>query len=183
MTKVTLDTNGIASQMKQKFPELESVVVTVPIVGNRPVIYVAPAHPVLKLETASGSYVLSSKGFAYHGDMTDKEIIALPQLIDLSGVRPDPGKPFLPLSTVTFALAVQYQLSKASIAVDALMLPQGAPFEFDVRLVGKPYIIKLNLQEDPVVQSGAVVAVVQKLGGALPGQYIDVRVPGRAYYK
>ncbi len=182
-SKITLDTEGIAKEMKTTFPELESVVVTVPIVGNRPVIYIAPAHAVMRLETASGSYLLSSTGYAFEGDLTSSEAAGLPRLLDLTGVRPEPDTPFLPISTVEFATTVNYQLTQAGITVESLMLPQGAPYELDVRVAGQPYIVKFNLEENAKEQSGAAVAVIKQLGGKTPASYIDVRVPGKAYYK
>lgn len=181
--KITLDTNGIAQKMKQAFPELESVVVTVPIVGNRPIIYIAPAHPVMRLETAAGSYLLSSRGYAYTTDNATAQVASLPKLLDLSGVRPSSDVPFLPVSTVDSASTIYYQLSHANIPVDSLMLPQDAPYELDARLVGKPYTLRFNLEEDPVEQSGAAIAVIDQLGTTTPSSYIDVRVPGRAYYQ
>jgi hypothetical protein len=32
-------------------------------------------------------------------------------------------------------------------------------------------------------QSGGAVATLQQLGSTMPAQYVDMRVPGKAYYK
>jgi hypothetical protein len=181
-TKISLDTDGVARQLQAEFPELEHVVVTVPLIGSRPVVYVSPAMPVMRLETSAGAYVLTGRGYAYQ-DEVGMATASLPRLIDLSGVRPERGKPFLPQSTVLFALNASRQLNKAGIATEALILPQTMPYELDVRLTGKEYVIKYNLQEPARLQSGAAIALIQQLGTTNPAEYIDVRVPERAYYK
>jgi hypothetical protein len=84
---------------------------------------------------------------------------------------------------VSFIQTLAYQFSEAKIAVSAYALPAGSPYELDVRLEDKPYMIRCSLVADALVQSGAAIATLQHLGNTVPREYLDVRVPGRVYYK
>ena len=65
-----------------------------------------------------------------------------------------------------------------------MTLPPAAS-ELDVKIAGKPYFVKFNLQADDARrQAGTFLATQAQLQrkGITPAQYIDVRVEGRAYY-
>lgn len=179
--KLTLNTNGIARNLQKQFPELTSVVVTVPLVGNHPVIYVSPSKPSFTLQTASGFYSMDAKGYILaklsapiHGFTLLKEGSNRP-------IRP--GSQYLASSTVAFSSTVLYELRQGGIAVSYLDLPTTAPYELDAYIQAKPYYIKFNLEGDALEESGAAVATLQQLGANTPGHYLDVRVAERAYYK
>jgi hypothetical protein len=78
---------------------------------------------------------------------------------------------------------VHYQFAQTDIKVNALVLPAKKAYEVNARLEGKPYIIRFNLQEDALQQSGAAIATIEQFGSTVPTGYLDVRVPGRVYYK
>lgn len=179
-SKLTINTGDIERRMQQKFPELESVVVTVPLVGSRPIVYVLPVPAMVSVETTRGTYSLGSNGrvIAKIAEGRHAGIV----LRDLSGVQPEVGQALLPASTMSFIQTVQFQFEKAGMPLESLTLPSSAAFELDAKLTGKGGIIKFNLEEDALQQSGAALGVIRKLG-SMPGQYLDVRVPERAYYK
>ena len=180
-SKLTVDLNGTATALERQFPELEAVSVGVPLISSRPIVYVQVAQPSLVLQTANGNYALNRSGVV----LAKLSSIpgGVPLIADQSGVRPTPGKQFLPSSTVFFVQTVVYQLAAANMAVNVGTLPSGNPYELDVRLNGRLYFIKYNLQADARTQSGAAIATLQQLGGNAPSAYLDVRVPGRVYYK
>lgn len=180
--KPTLNTNGIARNMEQKYPELSSVVVEVPLIGNRPVVYVAAEKPVFVLETTSQRYTISSSGYVL-SELTMSAPSTLVRLKESSNRQPKPGSRYFAGSTVTFAGTLAYELTKAQYKVEYLELPTNAPYEIDVRLSGKPYLIRFNLQADVMQQSGGAIATLRQLGANEPKQYLDMRVLGRAYYK
>ncbi len=180
-TKLTADLTGTARRLEQQFPELQHVVLNVPIASSRPVMYVEIAQPSLVLRTQYGSYVLNNAGVVLarlHSVPTH-----MPLVIDQATAPPQLGKQYLPSSTVTFVQTVAYQFAVKRLTISAFTLPVGAPYELDVRLSGKSYIIRFNLEQDPLVQSGAAIATIQQLAGRDPRLYLDVRVPGRVYYK
>jgi hypothetical protein len=179
--KLTVDTSGIAARLLKQFPELQRVSVALPLIGNRPIIYVAPTQPGLVLRTVNGNFAVSQDGTV---------LARLPSLPadslvvqDESGVPLQPGHRALPAATVSFAQTVAYQLRAAKLSPTAFVLPSTSAYELDVRLAGRPFVVRLNLQADALEQSGAVVATIAQLGATVPGQYIDARVPERIYYK
>lgn len=183
-TKLTLDSNGIAHTMLAQFPELTSVVVTAPLVGNRPVVYVSAAKPAFNLQTSRGLYSMDGHGFVLEKLATPDPDLTL--LTETSNRIPEPGKQYLATSIVSFCETVAYELQKAGgKTVHYIDLPAARPYQVDVYLTGSGYRTTFNLKEDPLQQSGAALATMQKLaeGGGQPREYIDVRVPGRVYYK
>jgi len=179
--KLTVDTGGVNQALKHKFPELLSVSLEVPFLGNRPVLYVQPADPSLVLQTPHGNYALNQTGLVL--SLLTRLPAKVPVVVDQSGLTPQPGKQVLPGSTVSFAETVAYQFKTAQLPISTFVLPANAPYELDVRLSGRPYAVRFNLQADALTQSGAAIATMQQLGSTVPSQYVDVRVPGRAYYK
>jgi hypothetical protein len=153
----------------------------VPFLSSRPVLYIQPADPSLVLQTTQGNYALNQTGLVL--SRLTHVPANVPVAVDQSGLTPRPGKQVLPGSTVLFAETVAYQFKAAQLTISTFVLPANAPYELDVRLAGRSYAVRFNLQADALTQSGAAIATLQQLGSAVPSQYIDVRVPGRAYYK
>jgi hypothetical protein len=179
--KLTLNTNGIATKLQQEFPELGSVVVTVPLVGNRPIIYVAPSKPALNLQTSNGLFSIDANGYVLAQLSTPLGNLTL--LKEASGRVPQPGRQYLAASISAFCTTTSYELKQGGVSVAYLDLPATSPYELDIYTTGKPYKIRFNLQHDAMQQSGAAIATIAKLGAETPQVYLDVRVPERAYYK
>jgi hypothetical protein len=180
-SKLTVDLDGTARAMEREFPELQMVSMGLPLVGSRPIVYVQVATPTLILQTAHGDFALNKSGVVLaklHTIPAD-----VPLVVDQSASVPKPGKQYLPSSTVTFVAIQSYQLAAAHLSVSTFVLPAGSPYELDAHLAGQAYALRFNLQEDALTQSGAAIATLQHLEGAIPASYIDVRVPGRVYYK
>jgi hypothetical protein len=180
-TKLTANLDGIAARLRLQFPELQEVSLDVPLMGSRPIVYVQVAQPSLVLQTAHGNFALNKTGVVLAKLQTIPADV--PLAVDQSHNMPHLGAQYLPSSTIDFVQTIAYQLNAAHMAASAFVLPTGSPYELDVRLSGQSYYVRCNLQADALTQSGAVVATVQQLGAALPQEYLDVRVPGRVYYK
>ena len=180
-SKLTVNLNGTAAALEHQFPELQAVSLGMPLISSRPIVYVQVAQPSLILQSGSDNYALNKSGVVLA--KVSAIPAGVPMVVDQSGVRPKPGKQFLPSSTVAFVQTAVYQLAAAHFDVSASTLPAGSPYELDVRLSGKQYFIKYNLQAAALTQSGVAVATLQQLANATPGSYLDVRVPGRVYYK
>ena len=183
-TKLTLDQQGLAAALRHEFPELAVVSIKLPLIGHRPIVYIAPETPVLILETTGGrQYVVGRNGEA----LTDNAArgLDLPHVKDDSGTPVRPGQPVLATSTISFISTLLYQLKQKHMIVSAFVLPAGSS-ELDMYLGGQQYFVKFNLASDTALeQVGTFLAVQHNLAGqgVTPGQYIDVRVEGRAYYK
>jgi len=184
--KITVNTDGIARDLKKQFPELTNVSITLPLVGRRPLIYIQPGAAVLIINSQGHNYVLDKTGKAIiaPGDVNKVTDLKLPMVEDKSGLQVKLGQGVLPGDDVTFISFVNEQLKTQKIAVASLTLPAVAN-QLDVRIVGKRYVIKMNLQQDAKQQIGAFLAAKQKLEAdhLEPSEYFDTRVEERIYYK
>lgn len=185
--KITISTTGLTKQMKARFPELADVQVSLPLLNHRVQILLTPSRPVLILATANGSYALDAGGVALvtGARLANLSALQLPLVTDESNLAIDLRQQALPSDDVLFIATVLSQLNARDINVASASLPAGTS-QFDVRLEGQPYLIKFNLASDSSEQQiGTLIAVYDRLKqqGVTPGQYIDVRVNGRAYYR
>lgn len=185
-SKLFIDTNGIAAQMSEQFPELGDVSVVLPLVGRRPVLKVAPARPVLVLSASGGPYVVDPKGrilaLARETDSSLRQ--GLPVVRDESGLPIERGSTAITQETIAFIQEVTRQLSHAQVAVESLVLSPQAN-ELHVQLEGQPYFVKFNMKGEGRLQAGTFLAVRERLQGEgkTPAEYIDVRVAEKAFYR
>jgi len=185
--KVTVDTAKIAAQLKQQYPELADVSIALPLISHRPIIYVAPTTPALILAQQEHAYVLDTNGkaLADANKVAGLANLTLPTVTDQSGLKVHLGIEVLPGSEITFIDDVVKELVADHYQVNSLTLP-GATSELDVRVEGKPYFIKLNVQSGDALQQVGTYAATDKYlvgKGVTPSQYVDVRLDGRSYYK
>lgn len=185
--KITVDTNKVSRVLTESYPEIKDVTVELPLFGNRPVVYIEPYTPSFIL-TAAGStaYLLDENGRALvsASQIPDSGKLTLPTLHDKSGIKVKLGAQALPGDVIRFTGEVISILGAADISYRSLELPP-ASSELDVYIEGTPYFVKFNMQEDPRLQTGTFIATKLRLerDRITPGQYIDVRVPERAYYR
>jgi cell division septal protein FtsQ len=194
--KLTVNATAIASSLRRQFPELQAVSVSLPVFGNQPTVYVRPAKPALLLAASNGSYVVDENGraLAEATASTNLSGLKIPSVTDQSNLQVKLGQQVLPRTAADFIGLVASQFAKQHLEVQSMTLPAAAG-ELDVYITGKPYFVKFNLQpgrsgqqgsdDSAAVQVGTFLALIKKLEkqGTVPGQYVDVRLEGRAYYK
>jgi hypothetical protein len=185
--KITVNTNDLSKQMMSEFPGLESVDVSIPLMANRPVVYLEPAQPALVLSESNGSYEITSNGRAVlkSSDPKTLNLGSLPVLKDQSGLQVQLNHQVLPTNYIGFIQTVIGQLTAKGITVSSMTLPSSAE-ELDVYPAGQSYYIKFNLvNNDPRQQVGTYLATLASLKSQkiTPSKYVDVRVDGRAYYQ
>lgn len=186
-SKLTINTSDVSQQLLDQYPELSSVNVVLPLLAHRPVVYLTASKPALIIVGSSGTYLLDASGKALLAisDVKSVPSFKLPVLTDMSGLQLSLGHRALSSSDITFIQTVIAQLAAKNVVVTALSLPI-ASREIDASIAGQPYYVKFNLQNgDALNQSGTFLATQARLisRNITPAQYIDVRVPGRAYYK
>lgn len=184
--KLTVNANKVSTDLQTQFPELKVVSVSLPVVGSQPVVYIQPAQPKLILVAKGGMYLLDSDGRAMitANQVTDLGKLKIPVVNDQSGLSIELGKVALPKDTVTFISEVTGQMKAKGVVVTSLDLPAGTN-ELHMRLNGVGYFVKFNLHGNAREEAGAFLAVKEYLESAhkTPGEYVDVRVENRAYYK
>lgn len=188
--KLTIDTSGIALKLRQQFPELETVTVTLPLLGDRVNVYVKPADPALVLATASQSFVIDERGRALSEARSQSQLtrLQIPTVTDQSNLVFKLGSQALSRQTTAFIQTVARQHRANNIEITAMTLPAAAS-ELDVYVTGQPYFIKYNIHDGDAeaasLQTGSYIATSRhlKAKNIVPSQYIDVRLQGRVYYK
>lgn len=186
-SKLTINTTKVAHELEAQYPELGEVTIIIPLSGHRPVFEVKPAQPIMKLSGDGGIFIIDEEGRALisandAGKSTD--VLPLPFVVDESGLQLEKGKQVLPLSTVNFIRILITQLHAKNFQIDSVILPK-IPNELHLRVSGYPFYIKFDLQGSAREQAGTFMAALEKLqsGGATPSEYIDVRVPEKAFYR
>ncbi|HSH18431.1 MAG TPA: hypothetical protein VK978_03530, partial [Candidatus Saccharimonadales bacterium] len=185
--KLTIDTGKISQELARNYPEIKTATVVLPLVGTQPTVYIEPYRPsFILITTSSSAYLLDENGRALvsTSQITDTGELSVPTVQDKSGLAVKLGDQVLARATVGFVEQVLAVLESQDVEISSLVLPPGSS-EVDIAIAGKPYVGKFNLQGDARLQAGTFMATKRKLEAAkvTPGQYIDVRVPERAYIR
>ena len=187
--KLTIDTSGIIEQLSRQFPELRDVQIEVPLIGFSPTLIVRPGLPTAALQPTSGTTVIVDRTGFVVGDLSAKQnnSSALPLIVDQSGLELKRGTQALPSTTMDFVVSLLSQLKAHKVSLESIVLPQNGVDELDVRVSGLSYYAKFSVH-DPATfnqQIGSYFALLDYLNrqSVSPVEYIDVRLPGRAYYK
>lgn len=184
--KITINTTSVTKELKDKFPELSDVSVTLPIISRRPLVYIVPSQPTLILNAKNGQFILNEKGTAVLAVSRAKDInkLKLPMVEDKTNTNVVIGKTALPASQVIFIDEVNEQLKQAKQTIKSISLPTVAN-QLDVQLEGQNFYTKMDMHGSSRVQAGSLLAVLKHLSETkqTPASYIDVRIEGRAYYK
>ena len=162
--------------------------VRIPLVGRRVVVAISFTQPVLLMHASSHSYVINGDGIvmAEASTVDESKLAALQVVQEDVPVKLTVGKPALTKENVVFIQSVISELTYAHASVDTVTLPLGAS-ELNVRLKGRPYVIKFAAGDTgggAKQQVGAYLAVAHNLEGQqAPSEYIDVRLPERVFVK
>jgi len=185
-TKITIDSTKIENSLREHFPELSNAVVTLPIIGRRPVVKLEIAPAVLIIRLSGQDYLISASGRSIlSADKADAENIKnLPVVVDESDLQAEPGQGVMTSAEVDFIRQVIAQLRTQNLTITSLILPQ-LPSELHIRIKNINYLVKFDMQGDARLQAGSFLAVKKRLESQNknPSQYIDVRVEDKAYYK
>jgi len=185
--KITISSADVDQQIEQAYPEISDVVVTVPIIGSQPTVYIQLANPAIIYKTTDGSYVLDDNGVVISSlaSFKDNNLTDLPIVQSSLNERLKDGQLVLSTQNVNFIQTISLGLKAKNIAINKMVLITGAE-ELDVYPAKQQYFIKFNIhQTDALEQLGTYLATIANLNkqNITPKDYIDVRVEGRAYYK
>lgn len=185
--KPTLNTPKLASQIEAEFPELQEVVVNVPLFRHRPVVEFRLAKPTALVVSDEITYVVDGEGRALFNAKNKSDALdtaSLPTVLDGTGAKVSLGKPLLSGDQVAYVREIYLQASAKNMQVESVELKAGGE-ELQVRFVSKNYNIRFNIQADARKSMGAYFAVSDKLigEGSKPAEYIDVRIPERVFVK
>jgi hypothetical protein len=184
-SKLTFDGASVTEGLQKQFPEVANAIITVPLVGHRPVVHIAVSSPAFILATKNGAYYISSDGKPLvRVSEVANPLSNIATVTDETSLPATVGQQVLPTDTVSFISSVIKQLQATKTPIQSITLPLEAN-ELQVRIVGLPYAVRYNTLGDPKIETGTFLAVKKRLEGSgeTPKEYIDVRVEERAYYK
>ena len=185
--KLTFNEANASNEITKHFPEVNSVSITIPFLSHRPIVNIQPAVATLIIDTGNNAYVVADNGKAIVKASSSQDLSSfnLPVVKDSVAGNLDPANKLLPTYVVNFIKEINAQFSAKNLKITELSLPVNNS-ELDVKIDGKTYYVKFNLQKDNAIeQSGSALATINYLSkkNINPSQYLDVRVLGRAYYK
>lgn len=185
-SKLLIDSEGLSAYLKQEFPELAAVTVTIPVFGRQPIIKIQTTQPSFMLKSGGKTYLVGVNGVALISLDTIKDSSKLNLLTvnDESGVALESGKAVLPKDQAMFIAVIIEQLEKQNRAVESLTIP-ASPYDLHAKLKDSPYKIKFNIMDEPKQQVGSLITLQDRLAsqGIVPSEYIDVRAGERVFYK
>jgi len=182
-SKFTFDKAKITSNIKEKFPEIDTVDIGVPLMRHRPVIEVSLAKPSAKLVTKDSTYILDQEGRALFDQKyaaASLDVDSLLSINDDSGHEIILGKPALTELQLDFIREVIGQTSTKGYKPTSFMLSEGGT-AVDTRFEGLNYYVKFSFFADARQSSGAFMAIKDQ--AISPGEYVDVRIPDKAFVK
>jgi hypothetical protein len=182
--KVSFNEKAIADNLQQKFPEISAVNVELPFFSQQPVFRLKISRPSFVLNTQGQNFIVSTKGIAVAKSTDFPTIQGLQTVTDQSSYKITPGIRVLDTDSTNFisSLISQYKFQK--IEVQSLVMPP-KPQELDLRAKGQSYYVKFYLRGDVASQTGQYLAARKHFteSGQSPNQYLDVRVPGKIFYR
>ena len=182
--KLTFDEKGIIADLQKRFPEIASAAVELPLFGETPRLRINIASPTFILNSQGSDYIVDSQGVAVTKKADAPQIAGLLVVIDQTGFNTQIGRQIISAAEVNFINTLLAQTKRAKVPIASLTLPPLAQ-ELDLRTSDQGYFAKFYLGGDALVQSGQFLAARHQFeqANSQPSQYLDVRVPGKIYYK
>lgn len=186
-TKITFDSDKLTESIKAKFPEVNNIKISIPLMRHRPVVEVTLAKPTARLVTPDNTYILDEQGralFEQEAASASLDTGSLLSINDNSGHEVKLGKPALTEPQISYIREIIGQTSAKGLQPRSFALSDGGT-AVDVRFDGLPYFVKFSFDADAKQSSGAFIAVNEQLSqsGGLPKQYIDLRIPEKAFVR
>jgi hypothetical protein len=185
-SKLTINTDEVAAKLVKEYPEIVNASVVVPIVDHTPIVEIQPAVSAVILSNSTGDFVIDEQGNDVSQIQSSlvSQFASLPLVTDQSGLIVKSGEPVLSTTAIQFLDVVTDQFRVKGIKVQSMTLAP-IPYQLNVQLAGDSYYIKFNLQGNARLEVGTYFATSAYLSSQniTPGQYIDVRVSGKAYYQ
>lgn len=185
--KPTLNEQKLAQEIQNEFPELQEVVVNIPFFRHRPVVEFHLAVPAAIVTSGSQSYVIDGDGralFNLNNKNSQFDTSQLPHVVDTTTAPITLGKPVLSADQVLYIREVYLQAEAKKIKLESIEL-QGGGDQINVRFVGDNHYVKFSFHNQARQSVGTYFAIRERLAreGSKPVEYIDVRVPERAFVK
>lgn len=172
---------SLLAAVQKKHPEVKTITVTVQPWLQPAEVSVGLRKPIASWTIGGAKYYIDSSGVAFQ-----KNYGVEPTLVveDNTGIDPSSTGAVASERMIRYIGRLVALLQEKGLTVERLELPPSTSREVDVRLSGKSYAVKTNLDRDPAGQAADVSQAVNFLSakGITPA-YADVRVSSKLYYK
>ncbi len=187
-TKATINTKRLSDTIRAQFPEIETITISLPLLRHQPVVEVRLGSPAALLATPMITYVLDSNGrtlFDKSDAIPDFDASKLPVISDPSGHQITIGTSSLTSQQVMYANELIAQAGLRQLTTPESMTLQAGGEELHVRFPNQTYIVKFSFATEARQSFGTFLATKDRLERDRVGvaEYIDVRIPERAYVK
>ncbi len=181
--KITFDEQNFKKQLKGQFPEINDANVELPLLSPEAVVRLEITKPVFILNNSGTLLVVGDSGRAIAPAKNFENLADLPVVNDETGYRAVLGRQVMSEKGVDFITKLIELTRARDIAIQSITLPPIAQ-ELRLRTTTDTYFVKFLLSGDSDVQMGQYLAAKERFAtGEKPNEYLDVRVPGKVYYK
>jgi cell division septal protein FtsQ len=182
--KITFEEQGVISKLQKQFPEIANASVELPIFAQTPIIHLQVASPSFVLNSNNQSYIIDSAGVAVAKASDFPSFHSALTVEDQSGFNAVLGQQEMSEGAVNFIKTIERQTKHGGVTISSLVLPKAAQ-ELELHTADRAYFVKFYLGGDAMQQAGQYLATRHQLDAqnSQPAEYIDVRVPGKIFYK
>lgn len=186
--KLTFNTEKFSENIKTEFPEIDSVIVEIPVFRHRPTVNITVSEPSARLVTNDKSYILDKQGRALFPESQINDRFDTSRLVSINDASGHPvvlGKPVLTEQQINYIKEVINQSNANNVSAQIFNLEFGGS-AVDIKFQDVSYLVKFSFYEDPKQSSGAYFAIREEINKGnvpKPEKYIDLRIPDRAYLK
>ncbi len=181
--RFTLNEVRLSQYVSQSLPEVASIFSTGGEIGYGK-YKINLRKPVIDWRLGNKEYLVDAKGVAFSKNYYSKPEVSV---VDKSNLAINNDKTTVASSQLLAFLGRVVSRVDAATGlgkVESLTIPAGVTREVDVKLKGEGYYFKANITRDVAAQ----VQDMQRVTGYLKQhnlnpQYVDIRVPGRAFYR
>jgi hypothetical protein len=182
--KITFNQKRLADSLMAQFPEISGVSVELPLFSERPTLRLAVNGPSFFLVSQGYKYVITAGGRAVGTSSQLPQFKNLPTITDNSGFEVSKGAQVVSADSVGFINTVINECKRAKVPIASLTFPPVAQ-ELDLRTTDQPYFVKFFMGGNVLTQTGQYLAARSHFDQTKqpPGQYLDVRVDGKIFFK
>jgi len=174
--------------LKNKFPEIAQARPVVPLGGRNLLVVITVSEPFAYVSSGSDTGIINSEGVLVvkNSQSVPEDLLKLRFTVPQSNF--DIGSRILTSSEVELLKLLESEMNtlefidKSNASVRDVLF-NVADGQLEARLKSKPFFVKLSSFSEGSPQVGGAKATLRQLDreSKLPTQYIDVRVPGRAF--
>lgn len=177
----SLRNGALLSALQKQYPEVGAVSVEAQPWLQPAKVTINPRIPIASWTIGSTKYFIDTNGVAFQ-----KNYGAEPTLVvkDNTGIDPSGTAAVASERMIRYIGRLVALLKQNGQIVEKIELPPSTSRQVDVKLNGKAYVIKTNLDRDPAGQVADILQAVNYLSRkAINPSYADVRVSSKLYYR